>query len=168
VSIAQSLLPEFDQEMAVTRLLLERVPEGQAAWKPHEKSMRLGQLAIHLATLPSWTLPTLRQTELDINPPGGPGYKAPSWQSAAITMATFDESVKMARAAMAGAADAALLEPWTFKNHGHVVFTMPRVAVLRSMVFNHVVHHRGQLSVYLRLQDVPLPPMYGPTADSPM
>jgi uncharacterized damage-inducible protein DinB len=168
MSIAQSLLPEFDQEMAVTRLLLERVPEAQAAWKPHPKSMGLGQLAIHLATLPSWAIPTITQSELDINPPGGPGYKTPPFTSTAGVVSTFDQSVTMAREALAGASDAALLEPWTFKNHGAVIFTMPRIAVLRSMVFNHVVHHRGQLSVYLRLHDVPLPPMYGPTADSPM
>lgn len=168
MTIAGSLLPEFDREMAVTRQLLERVPEGKAGWKPHQKSFSLGDLSLHLATLPTWALSTLEQTEFDINPPGGSGFTPPKYESVAATLKAFDENAKATRAAIAGASDGEMMVSWTFKNAGQTVFSMPRVAVLRSFVMNHLIHHRGQLSVYLRLQDVPLPPIYGPTADSPM
>jgi uncharacterized damage-inducible protein DinB len=168
MSIAQSFLPEFDQEAAVTRQLLARVPEAQAAWKPHDKSMSLGRLAIHVATIPDWVVPTLTTPELDLNPPGGEGYTPQQFTSVAETLAAFDRSVAKARELLSVASDQTLLEPWSLKSAGRTFFTMPRVAVLRSMVFNHMIHHRGQLSVYLRLQDVPLPSIYGPTADNPM
>jgi uncharacterized damage-inducible protein DinB len=164
--IAESLLPEFDHEMATTRALLERVPDAQAGWKPHEKSMALGQLAIHVATLPYWAIVTLRETELDLNPPGGPGYQMPGFASTAATLQVFDENVKEARQVIASASDAQMTAGWTLKNAGATVFTLPRIGVLRSMVMNHLIHHRGQLSVYLRLHDVPLPAIYGPSADT--
>jgi uncharacterized damage-inducible protein DinB len=162
------LVAEFDRESGVTRTLLERLPEDRAAWKPHPKSMALGGLALHLATLPVWVGMTLRQTELDLNPPGGPGYQPPVWESHKAMLALFDANTAAARAALVATADAELAAPWTLKNDGHTLFTMPKGGVLRAFVFNHIVHHRGQLSVYLRLCDVPLPSIYGPTADVAM
>jgi len=168
MTISESLLPEFDREMGLTRQLLERVPDGKATWKPHQKSFSLGDLSLHLATLPTWAISTMKQTEFDVNPPGGSSYTPPKYESPAATLKTFDENAKATRAVIAGASDGEMMVMWTFKNGGHTVFSMPRVAVLRSFVMNHMIHHRGQLTVYLRMQDVPLPPIYGPTADSPM
>jgi uncharacterized damage-inducible protein DinB len=165
MAIKDSILPEFDHEMATTRKLLERVPEDKKDWQPHPKSMSLGRLSQHLATLPNWFIVTMGQTELHMNPPGGPGYTPPQFESTASALATFDENVKAGREAIAAAEDKDFMVPWTFKNAGHTIFTMPRVAVLRSFVTNHIIHHRGQLSVYLRLNDVPVPSIYGPSAD---
>jgi uncharacterized damage-inducible protein DinB len=166
--IAESLLPEFDHEMATTRALLERVPESRADWKPHEKSMSLGELAVHLSQLPHWGTVTMAGDELDLNPPGGPGYQTPAFTSTAALLASFDEHVKAGREAIAAASDAQMTATWTLKNAGATIFALPRVAVFRSMVMNHLIHHRGQLSVYLRLHDVPLPSIYGPSADTPL
>jgi uncharacterized damage-inducible protein DinB len=166
MSIAESLLPEFDHETATTRTLLERVPEAKADWKPHIKSYSLGQLAIHIATLPQWTRAALKQTEFDTNPPGGSKSAPPAFESRARMLTTYDEGVKAARAMLAATTDAEFMVPWTLKSAGRTLFSMPRAGVFRSFVLNHSVHHRGQLSVYLRLCDVPLPNIYGPTADS--
>jgi uncharacterized damage-inducible protein DinB len=168
MSIAESLLPEFDREMGLTRQLLERVPEGKASWKPHPKSFSLGDLSLHLANLPSWAAVTMKQTEFDANPPGGSGFTPPKFESTAAMVKTLDDNVKTTRGVIAGASDGEMMVMWTFKNAGKTVFSMPRVAVLRSFVMNHMIHHRGQLTVYLRQLDVPLPQIYGPTADSPM
>jgi uncharacterized damage-inducible protein DinB len=165
MAIKESILPEFDHEMKTTRKLLERVPEQDAAWKPHERSMTLGHLAMHLAQLPLWGAVTMGQTELDLSPPGGSPYKTPEFESTAAVLAAFDEHVRQAREAIAAAADPDFMVPWTLKNGGQSIFTLPRVATLRSFVLNHVIHHRGQLSVYLRLRDVPIPSIYGPSAD---
>ena len=166
MSLAQSLLPEFDHEAAVTRTVLERVPEAQAAWKPHPKSMSLGQLAIHVASIASWTIPTLQGTELDLAPPGGPPYTPPTWQSLAETLRVFDTTIVRARAAIVPITDLEMAQLWTLKKGGVAMFTMPRAAVLRAFVFSHTIHHRAQLGVYLRLLDIPVPAMYGPTADT--
>ncbi|MCC6931451.1 MAG: DinB family protein [Gemmatimonadaceae bacterium] len=165
MSIAQSILPEFDHEMATTRKLLERAPEAQFGWKPHEKSMSLGQLANHLAALPFWGVVTMKEVELDMNPPGGEGYKTPRLATVAEILAAFDDNVGKARAAIASSGDADFMVAWSLKNAGHTIFTMPRIAVLRTFVINHEIHHRGQFSVYLRLHNVPVPSIYGPTAD---
>lgn len=164
-SIAAAVLPEFDQEMASTRKVLERIPEARASWKPHSKSYSLGDLAAHVSNLPSWTVFTLKQTELDLNPPGGQQWKSPGFSTTAAALAAFDENVKAARAAIAGSSDADFQVAWSLKSGGHTIFSMPRAAVLRSFVLNHLIHHRAQLTVYLRLNDVPLPGIYGPTAD---
>lgn len=164
--LAESLLPEFDQEMATTRRLLERVPEERASWTPHPKSTGLGPLAAHIANLPWFATRALTGTEHDFNPPGGPRFTPQAFESTAKTLQTFDERVREARAAIASASDADLAVAWTLKNGGHTIFTLPRIAVLRTLMMNHIIHHRGQLSVYLRLNDVPLPSIYGPTADS--
>lgn len=165
MAIKESILPELDHEMATTRKLLERIPEDRAAWKPHAKSMSLGHLGVHLSQLPLWGTITMRQTELDMSPPGGPAYKTPEFESTGALLAAFDEHVRQAREAVAAASDADFMVPWTLKNAGQAIFTMPRVACLRTFVVNHLIHHRGQLSVYLRLNDVPVPSIYGPSAD---
>jgi uncharacterized damage-inducible protein DinB len=162
MAIKDALLPEFDEEMKTTRTLLERVPDAKAAWKPHPKSMSLGELAIHLATMAGWTMPTLTQTHMDF----AADFTPPVFGSTAEALKVFDQAVAKARATIAATSDADFMVPWTLRRGDHVFFTLPRVVVLRSMVLNHAIHHRGQLSVYLRLNDVPLPSIYGPTADT--
>ena len=166
MSIAQSLLPEFDHEMATTRALLERVPETGASFRPHAKSTALGELAAHVVSLSGWATAILNRPELDLNPPGGPGFTPPQMGSSAELLQRFDANVKHAREAIVATPDADMMVPWSLKNGGHAIFTMPRIAVFRMFMMNHLIHHRGQLSVYLRLNDVPLPSIYGPTADS--
>jgi uncharacterized damage-inducible protein DinB len=164
MGIAEALLPEFDREMGVTRRLLERVPDGQFAWQPHPKSMTLGRLAEHLAELPQWVGATVMQTSLDLAVARRPeGYQPPATRAAVLAM--FDANVAAARGALTGRSDAELMAPWSLLRGEHTLFTMPKAGVLRAFVLNHIVHHRGQLSVYLRLRDVPLPSIYGPSAD---
>ncbi|MHB1327745.1 MAG: DinB family protein [Gemmatimonadales bacterium] len=153
--------------MSVTRNALSRVPGEHAAWRPHPKSYTLGDLAAHIANILTWVGPTLSETELDLNPPGGTGWKSPTFESTPALLATFDANVAEGRAAILATADDAFGVPWSLKYAGAVIFTMPRVVVLRSFVLNHLIHHRGQLAVYLRLLDVPVPQIYGPTADEP-
>ena len=162
--LSEGLLPEFDHEMANTRKVLERVPEVHLTWKPHEKSMSLGDLATHVASIPGWTTMTLNEEFLDMAAPGAPGVPPPAASRVAL-LALFDKGVSEARTALAGAGDACLLGQWSLRKGAQTVFTMPRLAVLRSFILNHGIHHRGQLEVYLRLKDVPLPAIYGPSAD---
>jgi uncharacterized damage-inducible protein DinB len=164
MAITDALLPEFDHEMATTRRLLDRVPEARFSWKPHDKSMTLGQLAGHLANIPFWCSATLDAPVLDLDKlPGDPRPKAPASRAALVE--EFDKKVSAARSRLAQTTDPELLVPWTLKKGDQELFTMPRIAAIRSFVMNHSIHHRGQLSVYLRLNDVPIPPIYGPTAD---
>jgi uncharacterized damage-inducible protein DinB len=158
--MVDALLPEFDHEMTVTRKLLERVPEGKNDWKPHPKSTALGALAQHIATIPMWGTMTLTLSELD---PGD--QKLPEMKTRAELLAFFDDNVKTARGHLAGKSDAELMAPWSLKRGTRTIFTMPKATVWRSFVMNHHVHHRAQLSVYLRMNDVPIPSMYGPSAD---
>ena len=164
MAVNEALLQEFDQEMATTRLLLAGVPARDAAWKPHPKSMSLGDLATHVAYLPSWLGMTLTTTELDLA--GAPPPAA--FTTVEALLAAFDRNVAGSRAALAGAADADFAVPWSLRMGEQVYFTFPRAVVVRSFVFSHLIHHRAQLGVYLRLRDVPLPPCYGPTADTGM
>ncbi len=164
MSIANSLLPEYDHELATTRRLLERVPEAQFQWKPHAKSMSLGELAGHVANIPFWLTATIRAPFYDLAA-GDKEAKLAVPASRDAMLAEFDEKVKTARASLAGASDGEMMAPWKLKSGDHEIFTLPRVAAIRSFVMNHLIHHRGQLSVYLRLQDVPVPPIYGPSAD---
>ena len=166
MAIAESILPEFDHETATTRTMLERVPESKADWKPHERSMSLGQLAMHIANLPKWAAVALERTEFDTNPTSEETISSPPFESSAHLLQTYDENVRTARAVLARTSDGEFMVPWTLKHGGRKMFTMPRAAVLRAFYLNHAVHHRGQLSVYLRLLDVPLPAIYGPTADT--
>ena len=161
MTFVETLVPEFDHEMGVTRRVLERGPEDRFAWKPHQKSMSLGELATHVATIPSWGVPTLNQPELDL---GGPDLNTPV-SSRADLLARFDNSVADTRAALVGKTDAEMMMVWSLKNNGQKLFTMPRLSVWRGFVVNHLIHHRAQLGVYLRLNDVPVPATYGPTAD---
>jgi len=164
MSIAASVLPEFDQEMATTRTMLERVPETRAEWTPHSKSWTLGQLAAHIGHLPKLGLIAMEADELDVAATGS--GNAPRFDSTAILLRTFDDNVKRARAAIETASDSDMMEPWTLRKAGKTIWTLPRAAVLRSFILSHMIHHRGQLSVYLRLNDVPVPPVYGPSADT--
>lgn len=168
MTIAQALLPEFDQEMTATRKLLERVPEDRFDWSPHEKSMTLGRLASHLAELPMWTAVTLEQDEFDMNPPEGEQqWESPQPASVREILELFDRNAAEAREKIASAGDATFFAHWSLKSGGETLFAMPKMGVIRNFVLNHGIHHRGQLSVYLRLLDVPVPQTYGPTADEP-
>jgi uncharacterized damage-inducible protein DinB len=164
--IAQTLLPEFDHEMANTRRMLELVPAADAAWKPHPKSYALGDLASHIATLPMWGRLALELPELDLGSPANAGIARVPFTSTPELLERLDRNVREARAALASATDGDLGEIWTLKSGATTVFSMPRTMVLRGFVLSHMIHHRGQLSVYLRLRDVPLPSLYGPTADT--
>ena len=166
MAISESILPEYDHETATTRTLLERVPADKADWKPHVKSMSLGQLAMHIANLPQWASITLERKEFDTNPVDGSRITTPPFESPARLLEFYDANVSAARALLVRASDGEFMVQWTLKNAGKSMFSMPRVAVFRSFVLNHAVHHRGQLSVYLRLLDVPIPNIYGPTADT--
>ena len=166
MAIAESILPEFDHETATTRTLLERVPAEKAEWKPHVKSMSLGNLAMHIANLPNWATITLERTEFDTNPPDGPRVTNPGYESALRLLQIYDANVSAARALLVRMTDGEFMVQWTLKSGGKTMFSMPRIAVFRSFVLDHAVHHRGQLSVYLRLLDVPIPNIYGPTADT--
>ena len=152
-------LKEFDQEMATTRRLLERVPSDKGAWKPHEKSFPLGHLAQLVAWMPGWITRSLREPHIDLAASGG--Y---SFESTDTLLREFDRNVSSARDALESVTGAALEEPWSLKHGDNVIFTTPRGEVVR-MHLNHLIHHRGQLTVYLREVDVPLPSIYGPTAD---
>lgn len=164
-AISQSLLPEFDHEMATTRRVLERVPEDRLAFRPHPKSMTMERLAGHVSEIPWWAEVTLNGPEFDVAPVDGPKQSAATMTTRAELLAAFDAKVEKARGLLAGTTDAAMMEPWSLKAGGKVVLSMPRVAVLRSFVMNHLIHHRAQLAVYLRMNDVPVPSIYGPSAD---
>jgi uncharacterized damage-inducible protein DinB len=163
MTISQTMLPEFDEEMANTRKLLERVPEDKYAWKPHEKSMAMGRLASHVAELPNWALETMNRDVLELQP----GQKPFIATSGAELLERFDTNRVAAREAIERASDEHLAQPWSLMYGGRTMFTMPRYRVLRAVVMNHMIHHRAQLGVYLRLNDVAIPGMYGPSADDP-
>ena len=155
----RDLLPEFDQEMKTTRRLLERVPSDKGAWKPHPKSFSLRHLAQLVARMPGWLTAMLAHSELNLA--GGPGYPL---ETTATLLGVFDENVVAARAALAAATAERLAQPWSLKMGDQVLLTQRRGEIVRQTI-NHLVHHRGQLTVYLRLLDVPIPSIYGPTAD---
>jgi len=165
MSVSQSILPEFDNEMANTRKVLERVPEDKFGWKPHEKSWSMGDLATHVSNLPSWTEQTLTLETFDINPKDAPAERVEPAVSTHELLERFDQNVAKARELISSTGDEDFMKPWTLQSAGETVFTLPRIGVLRSFVMNHIIHHRAQLGVYLRLNDVPVPSIYGPTAD---
>jgi uncharacterized damage-inducible protein DinB len=162
---AESVLPEFDQEMANTRKVLERVPEDKLDWRPHPKSQTIGWNANHLADLPRTINATLAGPSFDFAPVDGPRYQLPSLTSRREILELFDRNVAGARAALAAMPDEAVGEPWTLLQAGQPLFTMPKGAVVRFFALNHAIHHRAILCVYLRLNDVPVPGMYGPSGD---
>jgi uncharacterized damage-inducible protein DinB len=158
----ESLLPEYDREMGLTRLLLECLPNDHLGWKPHERARTLGGLATHLAELPGWSATILDQPSFNLETAGALRREEGSRDA---ILALFDRNVSAARAAIAARTDAESLARWTFRRDGREIFAMPKAAALRMLLLNHSVYHRGQLSVYLRLLDRPLPPMYGPSSD---
>jgi uncharacterized damage-inducible protein DinB len=165
MSISKTILPEFDHEMATTRKVLERIPDDKFSWKPHEKSMTLGGLATHLSNIPSWTRNTFEKDELDVAPPGAPPYRLEEKKSRDEILADFDKNVTEARAAIEAATDENWQGKWSLLMTGKTIFTLPRPAVWRGFIMSHSIHHRAQLAVYLRLLDVPVPSIYGPSAD---
>ena len=162
--MTQALLQELEMEIPATRKTLERVPDN-FDWRPHPKSMTIGRLAQHLAEIPDWAVKAVSLDELDLAPPGGPGYQPKAASNRTEVVETFDKNIAAAKAALAGASDQHMLQPWSLKMGGKTILTMPRVAVVRNFVMNHNVHHRAQLGVYLRLNDIPVPSVYGPSAD---
>jgi uncharacterized damage-inducible protein DinB len=161
MTISQLLLPEFDQEMKSTRKILEAVPEDKFSYQPHQKSMAMANLASHVAQLASWAAESINRDSLDL----APGQKPYVAASKAELLEAFDRNVAASRTAIAGASDEQLGKTWTLSSGGKTILAMPRASVLRSLVMNHLIHHRAQLGVYLRLNDVAVPGMYGPSAD---
>ena len=160
--LATAFLNELDNEAKVTRTVLERVPADKFDWKPHEKSMTFGRLASHVAEMFGWTKETLKSDVLDFSTMEYTPFEPKSNEE---LLAFFDDHIAKAKAILAETSDETFLTNWTMRNGETEYFTMPKVAVMRSFVMNHIIHHRGQLSVYLRLNDIPVPSMYGPSAD---
>ena len=162
MAIRDMLLEELDQEARVTRRLLERVPEARLAWKPHEKSMTLGQLALHIATTPGGVAELASKDAKEVRPAD---FVQPAARTASELVPALEESVAKAKTIVRALDDAAMMETWTLTSNGRVVMEIPRAAFLRAIMLNHWYHHRGQLSVYLRELNVPIPSIYGPSAD---
>ena len=165
MKLSELMLAQLEREVATSRLALQRVPEGHNDWKPHEKSMPMGRLAAHIAELPGWAAMTLTKDSFDINPPGGSNFTAAQMSSRKQLLELFEQSAATARAAISSASDEDLMKPWSLLNGGKTIFTLPKAAVLRTFAFSHVIHHRAQLGVYLRLNNIPIPQTYGPSAD---
>ena len=165
MALNEALLGEFDQEMASTRKTLERVPEDRFEWTPHQKSGSMVWLAGHLANIPSWATLTIERDDFDTAPGGKAMDPPPTPATTADLLSMFDKNAGDARAAIAGASDEELGKPWSLLRDGETLMTLPKLAVLRSFVLNHLIHHRAQLGVYLRLNDIPVPSVYGPSAD---
>lgn len=165
MSYAEQLLPEFDQEMAGTRRVLERIPDDKFEWRAHPRSNTIGWNASHLAEIPGWVAGTLTMSSWNIAPPGGEPYRTPHLTSRQQVLEAFDANVAAARQAIVDVDEACLGDPWSLLYGEETLFTMPRAAVIRTFVMNHLIHHRAHLCVYLRLNDVPVPGLYGPSGD---
>ena len=165
MSISTAILPEFQHETANTRRTLERIPPPKLDWGPHEKSMTLRGLASHLANIPNWGHLVLEDDHFDLEPPGQESTRVAAAESLEEVFARFDSAVDRASGAISSASDSTWGEGWSLLTGGQTLFTMPRIQVMRSMVLNHLIHHRGQLTVYLRMCEVPVPALYGPSAD---
>ena len=165
MTIAESILPEFDMEMAGTRKALERIPDDKLDWKAHEKSNTMGWVASHLAEIPGWVVGALTQEAWDINPPDGEPYRTPVRTSCQEILDLFDANVASARKQIAETPDEEFGKPWSLLSGGETLLTMPKMAVIRTWVLNHTIHHRAHLCVYLRLNDLPVPALYGPSGD---
>lgn len=168
MKLTELFLAELERESAGTRRALERVPDGRNDWKPHEKSMTLGGLATMVATMPTWAVSMLELDELDLNPPNGERYKAPNLTTSRERVAAYDACVDQLRAALACTTEEHLMKPWRLLVGGKVVDEKPRHIMLRDGFFNHLAHHRGQLTVYLRLNNASVPAIYGSSADEAM
>jgi uncharacterized damage-inducible protein DinB len=165
MKLSDLFLSEFDQEMTTARKTLERIPEDKLSWKPHEKSMPLNRLAGHIAELSGWPVPTIEQESLDFRPPGQPPFQPTIATSRQQVLEIFDKNRDASHRSIAGASDEHLMKNWSLLSAGQTILTMPRFAVLRTFCINHVIHHRAQLGVYLRLNNIPVPSVYGPSAD---
>ncbi len=165
MSYAQQNLPEFDQEMASTRKVLTAIPDDKLNWKAHPKSNTIGWNANHLAELPGWAINIFNEPSFDFAPVNGPRYQSPKLATTNEIVALFDQNVHAARKSIESVKDEDLNQMWSLMAGGQVIFTMPRSAVIRSFVLNHIIHHRAHLCVYLRLNDIAVPGMYGPSAD---
>ena len=165
MSYAETFLPEFDQEMANTRKVLERISDDKMDWQAHSKSHTIGWNANHVADMPSWIVMVLTRPSLDIAPVDGPAHSTPKLAGDREIVAMFDRNVAAARKAIAGARDKELGDTWALLKGGEPVISLPRAAMIRSFVLNHIIHHRAILCVYLRLNDIPVPGMYGPSGD---
>src|SRR5262245_44393609 len=165
MSYAGMILPEFDQEMASKRKILERIPEDKLEWRAHPKSNTIGWNANHLADIPIWAKIALTTSTFDIAPVDGPRYPSPNLKTRKEILVLFDRNVAAARQEIAQVKDEDVGKSWSLLVAGKPAFTMPRAAVVRSFVLSHIIHHRAHLSVYLRLNDIPVPGMYGPSGD---
>lgn len=165
MSIGLSLIPEFDAEMSGTRQVLERVPADKLGWKSHPRSNTIGWVANHLAEIPGWVPGTMTQDAWDINPTNGTPYQSPALESPAEIVALFDRNVAAAREALQAVSDADLSKSWSLLSAGQPLFTTTKLGVVRTWVLNHTIHHRAFLCAYLRLNDVPVPGLYGPSGD---
>jgi len=162
MAVKDTLLPDFDQEMAATRQVLERVPDAAFGWRPHASSYDMGGLATHLAQIPRWGCAILEHDDHDLAVAGTPPA---TLTTVGAVLEQFDRHVRQVRAALCESADGQLMAPWTLKRGTHLVLSMPRIAALRTFVVHHSIHHRGQMTVYLRMHDVALPPLYRSTAN---
>ena len=162
MAIKDGLLPEFDHEMAIARKVIERVADDKLTWQPHEKSMTLGRLATHVAEIPQWGFTILNDAAFDMK---ASEYKPTKADTVADMLTIFDDATTKVRAILDQKTDAEMMAIWAFKSEGKELFSMPRVAAWRGWVMNHLIHHRGQLSVYLRLTGSKVPSIYGPSAD---
>lgn len=160
--ISQILLPEYDHEMNLTRKVLSRVDWSKKDWKPHEKSMSMGTLSGHLAEINKWVVPTLKEKELDMSKTP---YLPPVFETLEELLKDFDSNLLISRKTIDEATDDEFHKEWTLRMGDHIIFTMPKIAVCRSFIIKHVVHHRAQLGMYLRLNDIAVPSTYGPSAD---
>lgn len=165
MSFAEMSLPEFDHEMAGTRKVIERIPDDKLDWRAHPKSNTIGWNANHLADLPGWSVAILTRPGFDFAPPGGERYQTPSLKSTREIVALFDRNVANARAALCQLKDESLNDMWILRGGEQIIFTMPRAAVYRGFLMNHIIHHRAILCVYLRLNNIPVPSLYGPSGD---
>jgi uncharacterized damage-inducible protein DinB len=165
MKMTELFLAQLERDAVGTRRTLERVPEGRNDWKPHEKSMPLGYLAALVATMPSWIAMMIKHDEVDMNAPGTSGFKPQEWRSSRELVEQLDKSVAAGREALTSTNDDHLMKPWRFLVAGHVVSEEPRHIMLSDAVFSHLAHHRGQLTVYLRLNGAPVPAIFGPSAD---
>ncbi len=165
MKLTDLFLSELESEAAATRRTLERVPDARSDWKPHEKSMTMGRLAALVASMPSWIDMVINLDELDMRPPGGPKYRAQEHSTSKDLVDAFDRHVAAARTALANTTEEHLMTPWRLLAGGKLASESPRYVMIRDGVFNHLAHHRGQLTVYLRLNDASVPAIYGPSAD---
>ena len=165
MKLTELFIADLERDAEATRDVLERVPEGRNNWKPHEKSMELGYLTVLVATMAGWVEFMVNTDEFDIAPVDGPAYKQPTFESRAQLLQLHEESLQKAIAALKNTTDKHLEKPWKFKARGHVINELPRHISIRDSVINHLAHHRGQLTVYLRLTSAPVPAIYGPSAD---